>query len=878
MENKKYLKFIVLVIALSPTLVVFQNCSRLKSNEEFALPVSENTEFEGESFASQGISPATLVDNKIYNIRSRCYLNQVLENSNTSLGLAILSKSTAQAKQQVLVKKIATNQYQLQYQNDQQLSFDVQSGSNAVGTLIQPYGYWGGQSQLFKLNRQTDGSYVIQTFAGLNVQAITGKVSQELATTRCNQKFVFTEVVASAQQPAAPTPNPSPAPTPVPTPSPTPAPVPAPVPTTSQIVIYTLQNSMGLSGSSINLTPGQSFNYTLKFNTSGASLSGLQPFLHLVSTANNAAFAAISNGTFSSVSADNTVTATGTLVVPIDALGTYTLQGGLFTSDFTNITLAKGSGVTQNADLSYGNRYIVSQASVSVTATPPAVTGWPGTLKLLPIGDSMTAGDELTPGSFRSYRGTLYNLMKPHILNLDFVGVNSVLPAVGGDPDHAGWGGAQLGPNSSNSNNISDRLDTVLAAVGSPDVIVLAMGWNSIYQEANLAGQKYRDLVNKIKTARPNSLIVVATVNPQKGETEQQTGSYSWMNGYRDLNQVARELAAQSSTDKIILADLANAGYVSSDYWDGIHLFQSGADKSAQVIYKALADYYKSSTGTTPVQSPSSGAVGSFVESIINDMTLPNDGAQNTGDVSRKAGVSMGLMGRGDFTPSYWNPNNKSYKSATWWKAISPWWVILTLENNQATHTRVEVGKMLSYTRSKSTGSWQQIGAGLTNWASNFNANQTAVTGPADVVSGSLAGNYAYKVPAGTDTIHGGLGTYSLDPASVSAIVTCVTARLVVDSKTNIDDRSKALYAIWVGSDWYPDAGFNVQRDVPEIGWVPAVGWGRLKKVTNEWQTYCMSPIDPPGRNDGDSNSAGTSTPVNELRNNPPPITMSSFL
>jgi len=197
--NKKYLKYFVLALALSPTLVVFQNCSRLKSPEEVALPISADTDFEGESFASQGISPAVIADNKIYNIRSRCYLNQTLENAGeTEIKLAVLSKSSPLLKQQVLVKRIATNQYQLQFQNDQKFSFDVQSGSNAVGTLIQPYGYWGGQNQIFKLVRQNDGSYQIQTFAGLNIQAVTGKVSQELTTNRCHQKFVLTEVVANA--------------------------------------------------------------------------------------------------------------------------------------------------------------------------------------------------------------------------------------------------------------------------------------------------------------------------------------------------------------------------------------------------------------------------------------------------------------------------------------------------------------------------------------------------------------------------------------------------------------------------------------------------------------------------------------------------------
>lgn len=252
-------------------------------------------------------------------------------------------------------------------------------------------------------------------------------------------------------------------------------------------------------------------------------------------------------------------------------------------------------------------------------------------------------------------------------------------------------------------------------------------------------------------------------------------------------------------------------------------------------------------------------------------MTLPNDGTP-LGGVARAAGVQMGLMGRGDYTQSYWKPNNKSLKSATWWTALSPWWNVFTMNGGTANNTRIEISTMVTYAQSKASGAWRLVNSGKTVWSGNYNAAASIYYGAANEIKGSVGGSVAYKAEDSTGSIHGGTGVFSVDPANTSGIVVCLAARLVVDAKTGIDDRARANYGMWVGADWYPYQGFNVQRDVPELGWVPAVGTSRLKRITNDWQTFCMAPLDKPGRNDGDSNSSGTSMSTTNFRNNPPPI------
>lgn len=221
--------------------------------------------------------------------------------------------------------------------------------------------------------------------------------------------------------------------------------------------------------------------------------------------------------------------------------------------------------------------------TASPATTNPLVTR---TVRILALGDSMTAGHEYDPTRFRSYRGRLYLLLTAAGYKTDFVGTQQMMPATGGDPDHDGYGGAWIGPGGS-TNNLTDKLPAILQAV-DPDVIILALGWNSVYNEPSVAGAKYRDFVNRVAAAKPNAHIVVATLSPQRGQTEAQTNAD--VAGYASLNTVARSLASASPTDRIHLADYASAGFQDSEFWDVIHWLQPGADRAAQVLYQTLAN------------------------------------------------------------------------------------------------------------------------------------------------------------------------------------------------------------------------------------------------------------------------------------------------
>ncbi len=252
-----------------------------------------------------------------------------------------------------------------------------------------------------------------------------------------------------------------------------------------------------------------------------------------------------------------------------------------------------GTGEADASQASPGAVAGASGATPVVLASAPSAAGTPTvtsnplltrTARILCVGDSMTSGTEEASFGFRSYRGRLYQRLIGAGYQVDFVGTQQRIPAIGGDADHDGYGGAWIGPGGS-PNNLWDRMAGILAST-DPDIVIMALGWNSAYGERQVAGQRYRDLVNRVRALKPNAHIVVATLSPQRGQSEAQTGVDE--SGFAAINAVARAMAAESPTDRIHLADFAAAGFVASDYWDVIHWTQSGGDRAADVIYRTL--------------------------------------------------------------------------------------------------------------------------------------------------------------------------------------------------------------------------------------------------------------------------------------------------
>ncbi|MBY0314935.1 MAG: hypothetical protein K2Q26_05415 [Bdellovibrionales bacterium] len=129
----------------------------------------------------------------------------------------------------------------------------------------------------------------------------------------------------------------------------------------------------------------------------------------------------------------------------------------------------------------------------------------PRTLKILALGDSLTAGVANNGG----YRPHLYILLKNAGFSVDFLGSNQQGPPDMPDPDHEGYGGYridQLGP------VVEKSLGTF-----KPDLILLGAGGNDIAQNFKLdsAHQRLVSLIRKIHKLSPQAIVIVQSRPPR---------------------------------------------------------------------------------------------------------------------------------------------------------------------------------------------------------------------------------------------------------------------------------------------------------------------------------------------------------------------------
>ena len=133
-------------------------------------------------------------------------------------------------------------------------------------------------------------------------------------------------------------------------------------------------------------------------------------------------------------------------------------------------------------------------------------------LRIMPIGDSITAGNDdsnLTPGG---YRTTLYGLLNEARYDFDFVGRMQDNPGPMLDNDHEGHSGITL-------EQIRQSLGPVIVA-NEPDVILLLAGSNDVTWSLNITPDltveqiagRLDALLNDFYVMRPNAIVFIGTL------------------------------------------------------------------------------------------------------------------------------------------------------------------------------------------------------------------------------------------------------------------------------------------------------------------------------------------------------------------------------
>jgi lysophospholipase L1-like esterase len=139
-----------------------------------------------------------------------------------------------------------------------------------------------------------------------------------------------------------------------------------------------------------------------------------------------------------------------------------------------------------------------------------------GTCKILPLGDSITAGAGAQPGEGGGYRVELFSKALADSKHITYVGSLSSGPStVGGatfPKSHEGHIGYKI-------DQISALATTSQALKDSPHIILLFIGTNDEGYASSAAGASDRlaQLIDKIVAALPDSLLVVSSIYPFPG-------------------------------------------------------------------------------------------------------------------------------------------------------------------------------------------------------------------------------------------------------------------------------------------------------------------------------------------------------------------------
>lgn len=225
----------------------------------------------------------------------------------------------------------------------------------------------------------------------------------------------------------------------------------------------------------------------------------------------------------------------------------------------------------------------------------PLFAGEPDTIRIMPIGDSLTQCNE--PG----YRGFLYAMLKESDFVFDFVGAkHDMVGETEYDTDHSGFSGYTIGPGPSlldeqdayKQGNILYHLDKGHCLLTSkPDVILLMIGVNDFFNNRdtmrynpNVAGaERLENLIYHIYQRLPACTILVANITPLRGYEQ----FASWYNSqvpgivktFRERSYNCYFLDMRKGVNWDLEKDLGP---------DNLHPTASGYQKIAANFYKVL--------------------------------------------------------------------------------------------------------------------------------------------------------------------------------------------------------------------------------------------------------------------------------------------------
>ncbi|MEU0342393.1 GDSL-type esterase/lipase family protein [Streptomyces bobili] len=208
--------------------------------------------------------------------------------------------------------------------------------------------------------------------------------------------------------------------------------------------------------------------------------------------------------------------------------------------------------------------------SLVAMAKKLGIRGAPTTLKVMPLGDSITAG--VGSPTVSSYRAALWDGLTADQHKVDFVGdrQSGQLP----DTDHEGVSGDLI-------SQIAQRA-RVSVPVHRPNVVTLHAGTNDMDRNVDPGGAPARiaALIDQIRADSPGVTVLVATLVPARNSATQ--SRINVFNG--EIVKLARERQKAGQKVRAVSMEAVTA----ADVPDGLHPNESGYRKMAAAFHSAV--------------------------------------------------------------------------------------------------------------------------------------------------------------------------------------------------------------------------------------------------------------------------------------------------
>ena len=284
-------------------------------------------------------------------------------------------------------------------------------------------------------------------------------------------------------------------------------------------------------------------------------------------------------------------------------------------------------------------------AATMLPAGSGSVTAAEQTIKIMPLGDSITYGMADEGG----YRKFLWQFLKQKGYdNIDFVGPEGKDSAtftyngqqVSYDDNHAGYSGYTI---TNLPGGWMGQLNGILETMQqgdyitkfAPDIILLQIGTNDI-NNGHLDGSEERlhQLLDYLREKMPADGTIFLTTIPDLGNMGWGGNSAETNQNIAKYNELIKKVADDYAAKHVIFADIHSTIDASVDLADGVHPNAGGYEKMGKYWSEQIDAYLKNGGQGTQVDGPNT------TDFILGDVNA--DGKINAADLSQ---MKRGIFG-----------------------------------------------------------------------------------------------------------------------------------------------------------------------------------------------------------------------------------------